>query len=143
MLNLVKKTLSLLALGVGMAACSGGSIDNLNSTGANLVGVQCTWPTDLNDAGSGACSASRTYVACSDPAGDKCLCASDGPQSCDCSGFVSGGPWTCKYACAPNQYFVSCGSIGPSAGSPADPPTGCTSLGANPGGTVSYCCPCQ
>lgn len=136
----MKRWLLVVLLTLGVTACSGSSTGN---TQGNLGAVQCTWSTSLNDAGSGECRASRTYVDCHDPAGDQCLCASDGAQTCDCSGFVSGGPWTCEYACAPNEYFVTCGSIGPSAGPPAAPPSGCSSLGANPGGFVSYCCPCQ
>jgi hypothetical protein len=135
----MRRALSLVVLTLGFVACSGGSTSN---TG-NLVGVQCSWPANLNDAGAGGCQASRTHVDCHDPAGDTCSCASDGAQTCDCSGFVSGGPWTCEYTCAPNQYLVSCGSIGPSAGPPAGPPSGCTTLGANAGGVVSYCCPCE
>ena len=132
-----------LLIVLGIAACSGSSGDNTGNMGANLVGVQCGWSASLNDAGPGGCQAARTSVRCHDPAGDGCLCASDGQQSCDCSGFVSGGPWTCAYACAPNQYTVSCGSVGPSAQPPAAPPAGCTSLGANPGGSITYCCPCE
>jgi len=135
----MRKALSTLLLAIGVAACSG---SNGDSTGANLVAVKCSWPSTLNDAGPGACRASRTYVACHDSAGDGCSCATDGAQTCDCSGFLNAGPWTCDYACAANQYFVSCGSIGPGAGAPADPPAGCTSMAPNPGGVVGYCCPC-
>ena len=135
----MRRALSVAVLILGFAACSSSSPSN---TG-NLVGVQCSWSAALNDAGAGACQASRTHVDCHDPAGDTCSCASEGAQSCDCSGFVSGGPWTCEYDCAPNQYLVSCGSIGPSAGPPAAPPSGCTTLAANPGGVVTYCCPCE
>ena len=139
----MRRALPVLLLALEVTACSGSSVSNTSDADANLVAVQCSWSSALNDAGPGECRASRTYVACHDPAGDGCDCASDGAKSCDCSGFLNAGPWTCDYSCAPNQYFVSCGSIGPSAGPPADPPPGCTSLGANPGGAVSYCCPCE
>ena len=137
------KALLILLSVLGLAACSSSSGSNTGNTGANLVGVQCGWSATLNDAGPGGCQASRTYVKCHDPAGDGCFCASDGPQSCDCSAVASGGPWTCEYACAANQHTVTCGSVGPSAQPPAAPPAGCTSVGASPGGTVTYCCPCS
>ena len=138
----MSKTLAVLVLVVGLGACSSSAEVTKGGPG-NLATVQCGWPTALNDAGPGGCRASRTYVQCHDPAGDACLCASAGAPTCDCSADLSGGPWTCDYACATHEYSVSCGSIGPGAGSSADPPSGCRSLGANPGGIVTYCCPCD
>lgn len=137
----MRKTIAAIALGMSVVACS--SSDVMKGGPGSLASVQCTWPAALDDAGPGACRASRTLVECHDPAGDGCSCVSSGAMSCDCSAFVGGGPWTCEYACAPNQYTVSCGSVGPSAQPPPAPPTGCTLLGANPGGVVTYCCPCE
>jgi hypothetical protein len=136
------KTLAVLALALGLGACSSSGEVTKGGPG-NLAAVQCGWPTALNDAGPAGCRASRTFVQCHDPAGGGCDCASDGALGCDCGASVSAGPWTCDYACAADEYAVSCGSIGPSAGPPADAPSGCRSLGANPGGIATYCCPCD
>jgi len=137
----MSKTLAVMVLALALGACSSPP-ESTKGGPDSLAFVQCSWPSSLNDAGPGGCRAARTYVRCQDPAGDGCLCASDGTQSCDCSGVVSGGPWTCDYACAADQYTVSCGSVGPSAQPPPAPPAGCTSLLANPGGVITYCCPC-
>ncbi|MES1158227.1 MAG: hypothetical protein ABUL67_03910 [Haliangium ochraceum] len=143
------KRVAWVVAGLVLAGCSGSSLNDGQGGAVNLVGVQCGWPEGLNDGGAGACQPSRTYVTCKDPAGDGCLCSSDGVRSCDCSGFLNAGPWTCSYSCAANQYALNCsttprrndaGDIQPAG--PIDPPAGCVSASVTPGG-ISYCCPCQ
>jgi len=125
---------------IGLGGCSSAPLGT--SGGGDLAAVQCRWASSLNDAGPGACHASRAQVWCTDPAGDGCGCSSDGAMSCDCSAVAGGGPWTCAFKCAANQYSLACGSIGPGAGAAASPPDGCTAAGATPAGIAYYCCPC-
>jgi len=129
---------ALFVVIVGLVGCSAAPD---GTSGGDLAAVQCRWPASLDDAGAGACHASRTQVWCTDPAGEGCGCASDGAMSCDCSAVVGGGPWTCAFKCAANQYSVACGSVG-GAGAAASPPDGCTAAGATPAGIAYYCCPC-
>jgi len=133
----------VLAVVLGVGACSSSKLDGADgpaTTGASVT--QCRWPEALNGAdGRTACIPARVAVSCHDPAGEGCGCTTDGGTTCDCSGLVNGGPWTCTSTCAANQYTVSCGGVGP--GPVPDPPAGCTSAGAVPAGIVQYCCPCQ
>src|SRR5205814_8967590 len=123
----------------GAAARSGQALGGGSS---HLTGVECRWPESLSGGGPAGCHPSGARVSCHDPAGTTCGCSSDGAETCDCSAVVNGGPWTCDYACAPNQYSVSCGAVGPSPEPAADPPAGCTSMVATPAGVAFYCCPC-
>jgi hypothetical protein len=134
----MKWTLAVVALTFGAAlSCSGNNIgSNTNTLGAQ----QCSWPSSLDDAGPGGCRAARALVACHDSAGDTCVCLSSDPQSCPTCGASYS---SCQDECALNEYAVTCGSVGPSPGGIASPPEGCTSKGANPGGSIEYCCPCQ
>jgi hypothetical protein len=121
---------------VAALSCSG---NDSATNGNNLGAEQCRWPSSLDDAGPGGCQAARALVACHDSAGDTCACLSSDPQSCAMCGAAYSN---CQDTCAANEYAVVCGSVGPSSGGIAAPPSGCTSKGASAGGTISYCCPC-
>ncbi len=97
----------------------------------------CTWPSTFDaDASSRAtCHPSRAYIACTNPGGTDESCTTNGAITCQ--GATSG---TCHNDCTANEYAAACGGIGP--GPVPDPPAGCRSLGANPGGVAFYCCPC-
>jgi hypothetical protein len=114
---------------------------NMSGADANGLGaLQCHWPSSLDDAGPGGCWAARALVACHDSAGDTCLCFSDSRGVCaSCGDGYSG----CQDQCGPNQYAVSCGSVGPSPNGIADPPAGCTTMLVTPAGIIQYCCPCE
>lgn len=143
---LLTKRMTKWMIVVAMLAFGACSSSNLNGgDGATTTqggATQCRWPDALNGAdGRTACSPARALVSCHDPAGQGCSCETDGATTCDCSGLVGGGPWTCTSTCAANQYVVTCGGVGP--GAVPDPPAGCTSAGGVPAGFGYYCCPCQ
>jgi hypothetical protein len=128
----------LAFLVIATTSCSG----NNDVTSANDLGAQqCSWPSSLNDAGPGGCTAALALVSCTNSAGDTCGCLSSSMESCAvgaCSGYSG-----CRDQCGANEYAVACGSIGPSAQESANPPAGCTTKLATPAGIVYYCCPCQ
>ena len=125
--------------------CESGSSRNacaadagVNSDGGTVASLPaCTWPSELDgDASSRAfCHAARVYLSCDLPGGVTELCTTDGVMHCTDSGTSP-----CHPKCASNEYVASCGGVGP--GPVPDPPSGCRSMGANPGGTAYYCCPC-
>ncbi len=105
--------------------------------------VACHWPVSLDaaDAGRGACRPARFSLSCLAPNGVGEECVSDDPTHCAGDTAMPGVSFTCHNLCAPNEYAVQCGSVGP--GPISDPPAGCHGGLASPGGTISYCCPCQ
>jgi hypothetical protein len=106
--------------------------------------VACHWPAilDATDAGQGACHAARFSLKCTGSNGVIEECLSGEPTQCPGGdSAMPGVSFTCRGICAPNEYGVTCGSVGP--GSIGQPPAGCRGGFWSPGGTVSYCCPCQ
>jgi hypothetical protein len=105
----------------------------------------CHWPASLDDAGPGACHASRALISCDGPSGG-CECASDDVMACpaDTACGLSNGYTTCQDECAAGEYAVACG--GPprlDAGFvDQQPPSGCRAGLPDPGGVTLYCCPC-
>ena len=103
----------------------------------------CAWPASLVDenAGRGACHAARALLSCvgSNQTFEDCL--SNDPAACPGPASMPGVTFTCHDVCAPHEYGVACGSIGP--GPISDPPAGCHDPLATPAGIVFYCCPCQ
>lgn len=96
---------------------------------------ECKWP--VGAAASGECSGTRAYLMCTDPAGGGWGCPSNSVTgSCETDGgpTVSGGPWTCKDLCAPDEYTPSCEGD-------ASPPSTCRVVARFPEGEV-LCCPC-
>jgi hypothetical protein len=103
----------------------------------------CTWPASLDapDAGgTGACHPARLFLSCDGSNGVSEGCLSDDPSHCPGDDATPGVTYSCHDTCAPNEYAVSCGSIG--GGSSVDPPAGCHSALATPAGIVFFCCPC-
>jgi hypothetical protein len=47
----------------------------------------------------------------------------------------------CKSNCGTDEYVAICGGVGP--GPVPDPPPTCRFDSANPGGSATYCCPCE
>jgi hypothetical protein len=131
------KTLALVVIALGLGACSSPT-GIKQGTPRDLGAIQCSWSASLNDAGATGCRAYRTYVQCDDAAGNTCDCSSDGTLGCDC--IV--GDWMCDYACAANEYAVSCGSVNPGAGSPQAAPPGCRTVASFGSAVVISCCPC-
>ena len=123
-------------------ACGGSASTNSGTLSAVLSKLPaCTWAPSLDDAGAGGCVAARANVECHDSSGDTCNALASDPPSGQTS--CGAGYTNCRDICGSNQYAVACGSVGPSSAPIADPPAGCTTLGANPGGIIDYCCPCQ
>ncbi|MCL2448062.1 MAG: hypothetical protein FWD17_03850, partial [Polyangiaceae bacterium] len=153
----------------------GGGSQSGQSTSSNPSNPQCGWPAPLAD--GGACEVNRAWVQCQYPVGVTCeggasatgasgsgdgsvttgltqLCLSSDPTSCDGCTSISGTA-TCTDLCAPDEYAVSCGSVGPGPGGGVPVPgtqtqgtptlpAGCHSAGPpTPGGVGGYCCPCQ
>jgi hypothetical protein len=130
--------IALMAAAVALmgAACSTAP---LTDTGADLTSFPaCSWPSALNDAGRGACTAARTLVNCTDANGGGSMCLSN--DSLTCQGTAAGA--TCQDKCAPNQYAVSCGQVGPNSGD-WTPPANCSPGLFTPAGIAFYCCTCQ
>jgi hypothetical protein len=135
---------SVFAWGCQGSVTASAPVDSGSSDG---VLPACTWPASLDPtaAGNGQCTAARTLLRCS--GGDSGVqegCISNDPAQCPSGGVsVPGVSFTCHDQCAPTDYGVVCGGIGPSAQPPATPPSGCLSMGVTPGGTEYYCCPCS
>jgi hypothetical protein len=115
----------------------GGAICCLPSSDASTA--SCHWAASLDDAGPGGCVAARAVVKCTDASGAGCGCLSDDPTRCPGCGPDNG--FTCEDACTSGEYAVSCGGI--AVPTTEEPPAGCRSAGANPGGFAFYCCPCE
>jgi hypothetical protein len=129
--------LTALALALLGAACSSAP---LSGTGSQLSALpECSWSSSLNDAAPGACTAARALVTCTEANGEGSFCLSN--DALTCSGTGAGA--TCQDKCAPNQYAVSCGQVGPSDSGDATPPANCSPGLFTPGGVAFYCCPCS
>src|SRR5579859_5722820 len=87
--------------------------------------------------------AARACVGCTGEAGGGEFCLSNDPTTRDDPGgpSVSGGPFTCRDDCAPNEYGLACGGIGPNP-APSNPPAACRSVAVTPAGVYFLCCPC-
>src|ERR1017187_8197176 len=103
----------IAACSVLLSSCQGNSRSNNGALPA------CTWPASLDptDADNGQCTAARTLLGCS--GGDSGVqegCISNDPTQCPAGPVtVPGVSFTCHDQCAPTEYGVVCGSIGPSA----------------------------
>ena len=127
---------AVLLLGLVGIGCSSAPLTN---NGGQLTGLpECNWPSDLNNAGPGACTPARLLVSCTDANGASSMCLSD--DALTCAGTALGA--TCQDKCQPNQYAVSCGEIGPGSGNWTTPPN-CSAGLFTPGGIAFYCCACQ
>jgi hypothetical protein len=126
----------LLSLVLLAGACSGSG--NGSGSALSLAATQCSWPASLDDAGAGGCRAERAIVQCADSGGGQCFGLAD---DVSCSGCGDGFSNPVD-KCGSDQYGVVCGSVGPSSTPIGTPPSGCTSQGATPAGTIFYCCPC-
>jgi hypothetical protein len=104
--------------------------------------AQCSVPASregANDAGT--CTTGRAYLRCQLTNGDTELCLSDDLSRCPSeSSGVDAQATSCTDDCNSDEYAVTCGEIGPNGfvGAPA----GCRSIGTNPGGITTACCPC-
>lgn len=107
---------------------------------------QCSWPTNLSDAGPQGCSAARALVSCSGPAGG-CDCMSDEATTCPAAVTcgLSYGYTACEDQCADSEYAVACGGLPQpdAAYVNQQPPSSCRLALATPGGVAFYCCPCE
>jgi hypothetical protein len=131
-------TLALLL--VGCTSTQAGS-DAVNP----VIYPACHWPAALDptDAGDSRCQAKRYRLSCDGgDAGVRAFCISDDATQCEGPGRVQGVTFTCHHDCAPNEFGLICGGIGP-ASAHDDPPAGCHSSSPTPGGIIFYCCPCS
>ena len=131
-------------LGIGPLT-DGSSGDGSTGDGATGDGgfhdMECNWPAQY-DPGSGSadqCTAAKNLLSCAGSNGDGVTCLSNDTSGCPDDGEEPGVTFTCTDQCESGEYGVACG-FGPDA-SPL-PPDHCRSMGANPGGTQYYCCPC-
>jgi hypothetical protein len=148
---------SLLLLAIATLACSSSTSSSAapDAHDDSQTGGQCHWPDSLNDAGPGACTVGLAYLRCTFESGVGCgATSSPGPLFLGCiSNDLTGCPGcdpavggTCENMCGANQYALACGGPPGVPGSMTTyqrPPTGCTSMGANPSGAGFYCCPCE
>jgi hypothetical protein len=124
------------------------SADQAASDAASPVAYPaCHWPASLDptDAGDSRCQAKRYRLQCDGgDAGVRAFCISNDPTQCEgLSTSVPGATFTCHHDCAPNEFGLVCGRIGPASAPPAEPPAGCHSFSGTPAGIVFYCCPCS
>jgi len=88
----------------------------------------CTFPSLEMSDGGGGCRSARLVMSCTE--GDitqECL-GDDLAAGCDTT-FTS-----CQSRCEYDEYGVVCSDVSTREG--------CRSLGATPGGTMFFCCPC-
>jgi hypothetical protein len=128
---------------IAACSCSGGS------PAAGTTAADCRWNAAWTpaDAGDGRCQARRHRVSCVGVGGPgasnsmvyvSCLSDTD-----TCEGLertTPGVTYTCHDECAPNEFGMVCGRIGPGGGEA--PPGACTKEGPTPAGISFYCCPC-
>lgn len=96
----------------------------------------CTWSA-LLDADPGSrdhCHASRRSLECTLTNGNGEECTTDGEPKCPDATDA-----TCKDYCAPDEYVVACGGVGPRP--IPDPPSPCRFVFGVPAGVGFYCCP--
>ncbi len=101
----------------------------------------CAWPEELGEAGEpsrAVCSAGRVLLSC-EMGGVTFGCVSDNAVSCPDDSSVPAAA-SCTSLCEPDEYVAICGGVGP--GAIPDPPEGCSTTFANPGGVSQHCCPC-
>ena len=133
------------ALSIGCAASTGPLAGDAGpdvvataQDGGTTALPACSWPTSLDgEPGDGRCHAKRHHLRCegaSSTGGVTVLCISNDPTRC--AGAESSLPdvaLTCRDLCAPQEYGLVCGRVGP-GGSAMEPPPGCTDRGITPGG---------
>jgi len=137
----------------GSASSNGGmstSTGNSSSSAASDVSLPTCPLFDPADASFMGCGAARAYVNCTASNGGGMACLSNDPTQCLTGGAMaspgcssSGGcasSFTCSDGCNADEFGVSCGAIGPSAG-PSVPST-CRTVAPTPAGVVFACCPC-
>ncbi|HEX7666031.1 MAG TPA: hypothetical protein VF407_16000 [Polyangiaceae bacterium] len=134
-----------LATAFLVVACSSSSNSKQGSSTNNpitSVTSACGYdPSVANaDGGRDTCTPHRVLVNCTstDANGGTFseTCTSESDVTCSYDTTQS-----CTDQCQENEYVVECGGIGP--GPVPDAPSGCRSVGANPGGIAYDCCPCQ
>jgi hypothetical protein len=105
----------------------------------------CHWPATLTptDAGRSRCTAKRHRLSCEGRDGGVFVdCISDRADQCDTYAALPGEALTCHDECAPDEYGVVCGGVGPGGPSSEPPAPSCRSAAQTPGGIAFYCCPC-
>jgi hypothetical protein len=134
----------LVALAVALFGCTSTPPGARSDAASPISYPACHWPAafDATDAGGG-CRAGRFRLACDGgDAGLSVGCISDDPRQCDGVRVQPDVTFTCHDECAPNEFGLVCGGVGPGS-APSDPPAGCHSFSPTPGGIVFYCCPCS
>jgi hypothetical protein len=98
--------------------------------------IECDVPADSGEAV--ACHAGRELARCTSPNGSA-ICITEENGRCD----GTDANFECESICEPNEYALSCGSVGGLAPGGAQlPAEACRSVFPTPGGVVFYCCPC-
>jgi hypothetical protein len=136
--------LQLVALCIAVAAssvlpsCGASAPEDINRSSW----PSCSWPSALDPDETGSardhCVATRTRLAGALPDGVTEICPTNNPLQCE--GANPPAADACDAECAPNEFSVRCGGVGP--GSVPEPPAGCHSGVPTPAGIVFYCCPC-
>lgn len=125
-----------------LLACAADDVGSSN--GKALPLGECSWPANLASLGSSArevCSATRAYLSCSTQGGGGLWCPSNDSSSCADPTLADQHVKDCESRCKADEYVAICGGVGP--GAVPEPPSGCRFDTANPGGSVTYCCPCE
>jgi hypothetical protein len=102
----------------------------------------CSWPSALDPDESGLardhCVATRTRLECALADGSTEICPTNNPLQCE--GADPPAADACDAQCAPNEFALRCGGVGP--GSIPAPPAGCHSEVPTGAGIILYCCSC-
>ena len=127
------------AAGAGQPSTEGGAgATEGDSPGGIATSSDCSLPPD--DQASGSCHARRVLARCTSADGSS-ICITDEGGRCE----GTDESVSCENLCEPDEYALSCGSLGgraPGGATPAAPPDACRSVAPTPGGIVFYCCPC-
>jgi hypothetical protein len=123
-------------------AASGGHAALLADAAVGDAGLtSCGWQQVVADPTlrSAACHAARALLRCGRPDGDGAVCISNDQAACPSLESIV----PCVDQCGAAEYALACGKIGVGLVPAFEAPAGCRDMGANPGGIVYYCCPCE
>ena len=130
------------AVGGGGAAALSGAGSNAAASGAAVPACTRAPGLDGPNAPRDSCRSASALLRCDVGQGATQICLSDDRMRCPVlAGESVAPPKRCTNDCAPNQYAVVCGGVGPNIGD-AHAPEGCERGLPTPGGPAFSCCPC-